>query len=142
MSTLEGNGDGKPKPNWPDEFTTLYRQSSVDIVERTVARWSALGILHSLTDAIIQELTINPSTNATVLRYLASIHRNYARLRHSRLLYQIDSGSLHVLARELRRFMSIKRLEEHLTEKLRQTESLHELTLHLGALDQILRERS
>ncbi|MGA7325482.1 MAG: hypothetical protein WBX25_13575, partial [Rhodomicrobium sp.] len=104
-------------------------------------RWSALGILHSLADATIQDLSLDPLENASSLKNLASIRRNYARLRASRLLYQIDSGSLQVLAQMLRRFLSIKRLEDHLTEKLRQTESLHELTLHLGALDQIRGER-
>lgn len=131
----------KTSPTWPAEFNVLYHQSAIDIAERTVARWSALGILHSLADATIQDLSLDPLENASSLKNLASIRRNYARLRASRLLYQIDSGSLQVLAQMLRRFLSIKRLEDHLTEKLRQTESLHELTLHLGALDQIRGER-
>jgi hypothetical protein len=128
--------------NLPDPHADAYLNSALDVSEQLVGTWSALGTLGVMLDRKILDLRSQVPENLEPLRMLAKIRRLLIRVLAEPLSFELEGSSLNDFAAILRGDLEVDALRESLFSRLREARELHELHLHIEAVEQIMREHA
>lgn len=123
------------------DVIVAFRQSTLDVVEGMIGVWNALGLLNVRVDAAIQELRREPRENVKPLEDLVTARRIFARLLSEPIFYQAEGSSVRSISMFMRQEFGVTELREALLQKLSEVRDLHDLQLHVAALQQIRAER-